>query len=77
MAKRNEDVHPNVLVALARPEAKRLAHDHTAARKRRFEIGRMYDNGAKVNDIAAHFGISRVRVYQLLRARGLRSTGPW
>ena len=66
MAKWCDPPHPNVLAAVMAPEARRLAADHIAARRRRTKIAAMHEAGVPVVKIAKKYGISTERVYQLL-----------
>jgi len=49
------------------PLARRLAEDLELARARRLEIYRARKMGASVAELARQHGISRVRIYQILR----------
>ncbi len=67
MAKPGEGPHPNVLKATASPQARYLNANKQAARARRARIVELKTQGVKVSEIAERFGISAVRVYQLLQ----------
>jgi predicted DNA-binding protein (UPF0251 family) len=68
MAKWGESAHPNVLSSRMRPDAVRLNLDRTAALARIDEIASLRGEGLTLQQIGDRFGISRTRVYQILRA---------
>jgi hypothetical protein len=67
MAKLGEPVHPNVVKAAMSERARFLCDTPEACAARREEILSMRRNLMRVIDIAKHFGVTRTRIYQILR----------
>lgn len=67
MAKLGDPCHPNVLKASMSEQARFLCDTPAACAARKEEILAMRRSEMSVVDIGKHFGVTRNRIYQILR----------